>query len=494
MSIKGSAFAFEKDQIVVQEVHKKQRPRSRISILLLFLGVASALYALLARVAPPLDAPIGPFMLVWGACFLLYFAACVWILSTRPADRRQCWIELALLFAGALIFRLLLLPLPPGLSRDAWRYLWDGRVILHGYNPYVYAPLDKALKPLRDIVFANCPYAEIPTEYPPGAQLFFLLGYLLMATNLLATKALFVCCDLGTCVVTTLLLARRQMDPRRCIIYAWSPLPIVEFALAGHVDAVAILFTTLAVYCSLGSWRGARVWAGILLGMATLAKIYPIILLFAFVRRRDWPLLAACALTILPGYLPFMLFSGGHWLAAPLSFAGQSNMHPGVLPTIIFILEHHLQRYPVPPTVIIDAVDVLIVVPVLLIVVLQRLRNRLSVEMAVLILVGSFLAASAHIFPWYAAAFLPWLALLLGPIWDTRGFHARGLALVMVWYFTCTVTLSYFPGLKQYFTDTNWLLYFGASFGVVLVGWAVALCLGVAARAQAAKGAGNSPR
>jgi hypothetical protein len=57
MSIKKSAFVVEKDQIVVQEVREKQRPRSRISVLLLFLGVASALYALLARVAPPLDAP-----------------------------------------------------------------------------------------------------------------------------------------------------------------------------------------------------------------------------------------------------------------------------------------------------------------------------------------------------------------------------------------------------------------------------------------------------
>jgi hypothetical protein len=459
----------------LQGLKEKKRWPGQVGTLCAFLIVAVAIYIVMIVVAPQLDQPIGPFMLIWWAAFLLYFAACIWVMRTRPLDGRGRWIELGLIFAGGLIFRAMLLPLPLGLSRDAWRYLWDGRIILHGFNPYLYTPLDKVLVPVRDtVVFPNTPYRDIPSEYPPGAQLFFVLGYLLMPANLLATKALFVLCDLITSLGVGVLLLRKGLDPRRLMIYAWCPLPIIEFAIQGHVDAVAIMFTVLTVVCASGTWRGARLVAGICLGLATLAKIYPLILLLALIRRRDWPLVLACALTIVLGYLPFMLFSNGHPLAAPLSFVGQSGLHPGVIPTLFFMLERHVHTVWISGNLFIDLVAASILIPVLVIVAIQRWRKRLSEELAVLLLVGSFMVASAHIFPWYAAAFVPWLALQLGPVWTREGFQARRLMFVMVWYFTCTATLSYIPGLKQYFTDTNWILYFSASFGVMLLGWLVA--------------------
>jgi hypothetical protein len=425
-------------------------------------------------VAPRRNQPAGAFVLVWEGCFLLYLAACVWILKTQPLRGKGRWLELGILFGGALLFRVMLLNLAPGLSPDVWRYVWDGGVILHGHNPYVYAPADKLLLPLRSIVYTNADYRLTPTAYPPGAELFFTLGALLMPTNVLATKAIFVVCDLVTCVALAFLLVRKGMDPRRALIYAWCPLPIVEFALEGHVDAVAIMFTVLAVLCALGTWRGACTWAGIFLGLATLAKIYPIVLLLTLVHRRDWPLLMACALTIALGYLPFLVFSNGHPLAAPLSFVNQGVGNPSVLPTLFFFFEHHLLHADlVDNRIVVDAVDVLVLVPSFLLVVVQRVRGRLSLEIAALILIGSFMAASAFLFHWYAAAFLPWLALLIGPVWDARGFHVSKLALVLVWYFTAAVIFCYVLGLST----TNWLLYFGATSGVVLLGCTLTLVL-----------------
>jgi len=462
-----SAPKADKRRNEAPEITEKQRIPGQVSILSAFLCVALTLYSVLMAVAPRRDQPVGLFILVWGGCFLLYVVACIWIMKTRPLRGRGVWLELGIIFGGALVFRVMLLNLVPGLSPDAWRYLWDGRVILHGYNPYVYAPADKMLLLLRDNVYVNADYRLTPTAYPPVAELFFLLGALMMPTHLLATKALFVGCDLVTCIALALLLARKEMDPRRVLIYAWCPLPIVEYALEGHVDAVPIMFTVLAILCSVGLWRGARVWAGIFLGLATLAKIYPIILLLAIVRRKDWPLLVACVLTIALGYFPFMLFSNGHLLAAPLSFINQGARNPSVLPTLFFFFEHHLfHANLVDNSVVVAAVDVLVLVPSFLLVVVQRVRGRLSLEIAVLILIGSFMAASAFVFPWYAAAFLPWLALLIGPVWDVRGFHVSKLALILVWYFTAAVIFCYVLGPST----TNWLLYFGATSGVVLLG------------------------
>ena len=48
------------------------------------------------------------------------------------------------------ILRLTILFLPPYLSDDIYRYIWDGRVQGAGVNPYLYIPNDPALAGLRD--------------------------------------------------------------------------------------------------------------------------------------------------------------------------------------------------------------------------------------------------------------------------------------------------------------------------------------------------------
>jgi hypothetical protein len=114
-----------------------------------------------------------------------------------------------------------------------------------------------------------------------------------------------------------------------------------------------------------------------------------------------------------------------------------------------------------------------------LVVCIQRLRKRMSVEAALFLLIVVALMVHAHVFPWYMTGLLPWIAILAVPVWTREGgVSAKGLAVGMVWYFTYTVVLSYIPGLRQYFTVSNWLIYYGLSFGVMVVGLAVAAVIG----------------
>ncbi len=228
-------------------------PHRQVGFLCGFSLVFLLLYLVMVFIAMPLGAPVrvfAAFTAVWGVCFALYFISSYWMLLTRLLDGRWLWVEMGLIFAGAVIFRFLLVNLPLGLSGDAWRYLWDARETLHGYSPYVYAPFDKILIPLRDIVYAHVTYRQFPTKYPPGAQIFFMLGYLLNPTNLIALKILFVLLDLVTCIGLAALLVRKGLDPRRVILYALCPLPIIEFAIQGHSDVIAITFMVLAVLCA----------------------------------------------------------------------------------------------------------------------------------------------------------------------------------------------------------------------------------------------------
>ena len=112
------------------------RPWWRSLVLIVLLLLSVALYVVLINVAAPENALlIAPFLQTWMVCFVPYFAACALVLVTKPAPGRWRWIELGIIFVGALAFRVMLLPLPPNLSHDSWRYLWDARVTLRGYSP-----------------------------------------------------------------------------------------------------------------------------------------------------------------------------------------------------------------------------------------------------------------------------------------------------------------------------------------------------------------------
>src|SRR5713226_52040 len=106
-------------------------------LLLLSIGV-NAGFLIIPSFIPHYHDPI-----VWCyiASFIPYLAACFIVLKTPPPEKGSK-LELGLIFAGALVLRAMLLMREPMLSPDSWRYLWDARVTLLGYSPYVYTPQD----------------------------------------------------------------------------------------------------------------------------------------------------------------------------------------------------------------------------------------------------------------------------------------------------------------------------------------------------------------
>src|SRR5947208_10405935 len=137
---------------------------SRILTLCSLFSLSVITYILLIHAAPQSDDRITPFLHVWMISFLPYFAACAFVLATKPLAGKWRWIELGIIVLGAFILRVMLLPLPPGLSHDSWRYLWDARVTLNGFSPYVYAPDLKSWRHcktrscIQTVAFATSPH------------------------------------------------------------------------------------------------------------------------------------------------------------------------------------------------------------------------------------------------------------------------------------------------------------------------------------------------
>lgn len=417
--------------------------RGRIALLSLLLLFSAALYHWLSTVAPPSDGSPLLFLPVWSLCFLPYFAVCAFVLRSRPLEGRWRWVELLVLALGAVLFRVMLVPLPPGLSRDVWRYLWDARVVTHGYSPYVYAPGAKILEPLRNILFTNCRFRNIPTDYPPGAEGIFLLGYLLDPRGLAGIKAIFLLCDLITCGALAVLLARRGLDPRRAVIYAWCPLPIVEFAVEGHLDGAAIAVMMLSVLFATDTRRRARVLTGFFLAMATLIRLYPILLLPLLLRRRDWPLLLTVLATVALGYLPFALLGHGQVLGFLGAYTGQQGGNAGIVQAIVRRVAAGAGVPAVDVPNVEYATDAVLLAAVLAIILPAMRRGLISIELAAVVLFGVLFAMSSHVFPWYVTALLPWIACSTQPLHLERRSLARGVATGIAWYAACTCLFGY---------------------------------------------------
>ncbi len=446
----------------------------RSVLLCVLLGASVALYLVLIQFAQPHDALVSPFLQIWMLCFLPYFAACALVLLTPPSIGRWRIVELALILLGALLFRVLLLPQVPWLSRDSWRYLWDARVILHGFSPYVYAPENPILRSLRDaLIYGNSGFRDVPTVYPPVAQGVYVLSYLLAPSNLFVLKAIFLSFDMLTCIGLALLLLQRGLDPRRVIMYAWCPLPIVEFAIEGHLDALTGAFIVLTLLCVTRRDRavGWRMLLGILIAFATLTKLYPLILLLVVTRRRDWEIPVACFATIFLAYIPFLILGHGQVFGFFSTYATEQRQNAGVIPLIVHWFTYTLLHLPDRITVLVQyAVDALLVGLITLLVVFLRARKQISVEAATLVFIGAIYAVSTHIFPWYTTVLLLFVPLLAGPLWTRKGLHGNGIAIAGVWYFVCTSLTAY------YFRSTlDWTLYYIFVYGVTVLLLAVGI-------------------
>ncbi len=240
------------------------------------------------------------------------------ILAWERRDRTALLIVLAI----ALAARIALFASPPLFSHDAYRYLWDGRVMLAGHDPLALAPRDPALARLaRDPLFASVDYRTIPSLYPPFAYVLFFAGALLRV-GAYGEKAVMLAGDLLAITLALAVLARRKLPLGRVAAYAWSPLVLVEFAQNGHVESWAVA-AVLAAALALAAER--RTLAAAALACATLVKLTPLAFVpvaFARAPRAAIGCGLACAAAFIVAYACGVPVFGslGHYVAGQRFF------------------------------------------------------------------------------------------------------------------------------------------------------------------------------
>lgn len=398
---------------------------------------------------------------------LPYALSCWWVfVGAPPTTRRILLAEWAVVIGAALAFFAIVFPLWPSLSGDPYRYVWDARVLAHGYNPLAIAPDSPLLASLRDaVIYPRIHWLDAPTIYPPGAQGLYLLAYLVAPDNVWAIKAEMVFCVALVVALLIGYLRMRGQDPLRVIVWLWCPLVIVELGMDGHVDAAAIaVWLAALLLAERTKQRWARGAVGVLLGIATLIKLYPALFLLALGRKDDRWLYITFLATVALGYLPFL--QGG---APALGFLGIYVGDVQSYGALLFWLRNAYASLGA-PLVAAPITAVLVAVVVVGAVVWARYRGRLSEGAALYILLALWLTLTPHLLPWYVTALVPFCALYLRPPWQSRGSALTGA----LWLGVCIMP-AFNIAFDPAFRNLEWL--YAAIYIAVVVSAAAGLLL-----------------
>lgn len=243
--------------------------------------------------------------------------ACTFFLGFVPGQSDFAWIVLGYLpFFGAYLYvvqqaekaplrfylgvaivaRVILLFALPQLSDDVYRFIWDGRLLTSGYNPFDHLPAHyleagQQVPGLDRTLFDQLNSPEYFTIYPPVAQASFALACWLFPTSIagsaLVMKLFLLLCEIGTIALLPQLLKRFQLSALRSLIYALNPLLIVEIVGNLHYEGVMIFFLLVGLW-----WiqKEKYVPAAVAIALSIAAKLLPLLFLPFFIKRLGWRL------------------------------------------------------------------------------------------------------------------------------------------------------------------------------------------------------------
>jgi alpha-1,6-mannosyltransferase len=202
----------------------------------------------------------------------------------------------------ASVWHIEFLRIPTGSDDDVRRYVWDGRLQRLGYNPYVVVPDDPAFAVMHTAETRALNNPDLPSIYPPGAQLFF-RAVTAIHESTFVMRVAFAICELAIVLVLLDVLRGTGQAAHWILAYAWNPLLTTAAVGSGHIDILGVLLLIVSFAALMRRWRAV---AAVTFALAVAVKFLPIVLLPLYWRRvriRDG-LLAAIVFALL--YLPFL--------------------------------------------------------------------------------------------------------------------------------------------------------------------------------------------
>mgnify|MGYP005998342337 FL=1 len=197
-----------------------------------------------------------------------------------------------LLVAIAIISRLVFLLAIPNLSQDFYRFIWDGRMILQGFNPYLHTPAsfialgEYPISQAQQLVVGmQALNASHYSNYPPINQLLFTFANLFASSSILGSviglRLIIIAADIGTLYFGAKLLKRLGISQNKIFWYILNPFIIIELTGNLHFEGVMLFFLILSLYLlHKNKWQ----WAAVVFALSISTKLVPLLFLPLFVK------------------------------------------------------------------------------------------------------------------------------------------------------------------------------------------------------------------
>ena len=193
------------------------------------------------------------------------------------------------LFGLGIVFRAILLLATPFLSQDFYRFIWDGRLIVAGINPYEYLP-NEIINSIANFPDSRLLFDKMGSlsashfsNYPPINQLFFAIADVFAGKSILGSVLVFriiiVLADIGIYYFGQKILVHFNQNPNKIFLYFLNPLVIIELTGNLHFEGVMLFFLVFGFYFLLkNNW----VLSALFIAISISVKLLPLLILPLF--------------------------------------------------------------------------------------------------------------------------------------------------------------------------------------------------------------------
>ena len=196
----------------------------------------------------------------------------------------------------ALALRLVFIAAIPNFSQDFYRFIWDGRLILSGLNPYLTTPDNLMISqpnlfPQMKTLFEGMGALSAGhySNYPPLHQLPFILAAIISKHSILGSvvilRLLLIGADIGILFFGKKLLRKLQLPTMNIYWFILNPLVIVELTGNLHFEGLMLFFFVMALY-----YVHTQKWhlAALTMALSIAVKLVPILSLPLFLNKLGW--------------------------------------------------------------------------------------------------------------------------------------------------------------------------------------------------------------
>ncbi len=363
-----------------------------------------------------------------------------------------------------ILFRIIFIVAIPNLSQDFYRFIWDGRMLLNGFNPYLFTPesfIQSGELPINQAQELYEGMGQLNgsnfTNYPPINQFCFVLANLFSSNSILGSviglRFQIILADIGILYFGKKLLEKLHLPVSAIFLYFLNPFIIIELTGNLHFEGVMLFFLVWSLYLlHTQKWK----WAAILLALSVSVKLIPLIFLpLLYQRFKLKQLLVFYGITLITIVLLFIPFFNMAFIANYSQSVGlwfKSFEFNASFYYLARAIGYQISGYN--QIAIIGKIIPLVVILIVLIFSFFR-ENKTSSQLitAMLLSLSVYFFLSTTVHPWYVAS------LVLLSVFSKYRF-------ALVWSFA--VILSYSAYANNQFNENLWLV--GLEYLLVL-GW-----------------------